>query len=65
MSPCICPEDQQKIPSDKRLHVYAPNAVRREGATTVTDQTLVYIFRTDCPLHGYTVLEEEKGTAVA
>lgn len=64
MTACICPEDQQKIPSDKRVHVYEPSASRREGNVTVTDQSKVHIFRSDCPIHGYTVLEDEKGTTV-
>lgn len=65
MTTCICPDDQQKIPSDKRIYLYEPDAMRREGAINVTDQSKVHIFRSDCPVHGYVVLEETpRGTTV-
>jgi hypothetical protein len=64
MSLCICPDDPQKVSSDKRVYLYEPDASRRDGMTTVTDTSKVHIFHADCPVHGYTVLEDEKGTTI-
>lgn len=64
MGLCICPVDQQKVPSEKRVYLYEPESVRREGPVTVTDQSRVHIFHADCPVHGYKVLVETKGPTV-
>lgn len=59
MSACICPEDGRTIPSSRRVIVMEPGAEKREGNVTVKDLSKVHIFDKNCPVHGYTVVEEE------
>jgi hypothetical protein len=65
MTSCTCPKDPRTVHSTKRVYLYEPGAVFRDGPLKKTDSTKVHIFSADCPLHGYTVLEPEEGSAVA
>lgn len=59
MSACICPEDGRMVDSNRRVIVIEPGAERREGNRVIRDRNKVHIFDKDCPVHGYTVVEEE------
>ena len=60
MSACTCPQDAKRIPSDRRLYLFEPGAVWREGTTTKKDQSKIHLYHADCPVHGYTVVSEEE-----
>lgn len=64
MTICICPDNGQEVPSNKRMLVIEPGAVRREGSVTIKDASKVHIFNKDCPVHGYRVVEEEEGKPI-
>lgn len=51
VSECICPEDMKKIPQSKVLDF---QAIRNNVMVVVAR------YNKDCPVHGYTVNEEEK-----
>ena len=59
MSDCICPEDGRMVASDRRVVLIEPGAERREGAKVIRDRSKVHIFDKGCPVHGYTVVDEE------
>lgn len=58
MPTCICPDDGRKVPSDRRVVIFEPNAVVREGNTIKRDMTKVHIFDKQCPVHGYTEITD-------
>jgi hypothetical protein len=58
MTDCICPEDGRKVASTDRVVILEPGAERREGTKVVRDLSKVVIFDKNCPIHGYTVVDE-------
>ncbi len=59
MTACICPEDGRMVDSADRMYVLEPEAEIRRGGQVMRDASKVHIFDKNCPVHGYTVIEEE------
>lgn len=59
MADCTCPDDGQKVPAARRVVLFEPGAVIRDGSTTARDPSRVHIYHADCPVHGYRVISEE------
>ena len=51
VSECICPEDMKKVPQSKALDFLAPRN---------NQMVVVARYNKDCPVHGYSVNEEEE-----
>lgn len=56
---CTCPENPKENPSDERMYVYGPKAVRRENGNIVHDPSHVYIFNKNCQDHGWSEITQE------
>ena len=59
---CECPDNRQDVPSDKRIYLIEPGAVRRDGGQVTKDMSKFHIHHADCPLHGYTDVTKESGS---
>ncbi len=58
MLECSCPTNRGNIPSDKRVEYHLPGAFIRSGNVVMRDASKIIIFHADCPVHGYTIVEE-------
>ena len=58
MTECICPDDGRLVASTNRMYLMEPGAEVRQGNVTTRDASKVHIFDKNCPVHGYTVVEE-------
>ncbi len=58
MPDCSCPTDRGTISREKRVEYHLPGAFTRSGNVVTRDSSKIIIFHADCPVHGYSVVEE-------
>lgn len=63
MTKCICPEDGRMVDSVDRMYIMEPGAEVVVGDMLTRDASKVHIYNKNCPVHGYTVLEEGEGSS--
>ncbi len=61
MTTCTCPDNRQTIDSGDRVILIPPDAEVRQGNMVMRDPSKVVIYHKDCPLHGYSVVEDVDG----
>lgn len=52
---CICPENTNDIPDEKKMMVIPPGVMLPNGKVRFS---AIAVFHADCPLHGYHVISE-------